>query len=154
MTDDDQRRIESVRRKLVQAQRDRARLSDSERQGFMRAFWLVTLSPEEAETWLRCKLRPGYWRWEAGMTPAERLEQRLKISEAALAEDRSARNRKMWAKRSKTKRRAVGAAITAGQKRYWATATLEWRQRRSLALRAAWARRRGRQSETRPAAAE
>jgi hypothetical protein len=107
----------------------------------MRNFWL-SLPFEKADAWRRCVLWPAARRWEETMTSAERAEQRRKISEAALAEDRSARNVRMWAKRSARKRKTVGAAIARGLRRFWATAPPGAPAKRSAAARAGWALRR------------
>jgi hypothetical protein len=84
----------------------------------------------------RTVLWAGHARWEAAMSPAERAEQGEKISRAALAEDRSARDARMWAKRSSRNRKAVGAKIAAGLNKFWAGASLERRKAQSAAANA------------------
>jgi hypothetical protein len=111
--------IAIVRLKLSAVARAAQRLENrDERSALWRAFWLE-LPPAEWAAWPRVKLAPAHARWQATMSPEERLEQRGKISEATLAEDRSSRNVRMWAARSPDKRKATAAAISAGQKRYW-----------------------------------
>jgi hypothetical protein len=131
--------INSVKHKLGQAARQTAGMSSQERSQHMHEFWL-SLPAHESEIWRRCVLKPGWARWESGMTPVERVEQRAKIRDAALAEDRQARARAIWRRRSKNKRRAIGEAIGAGLDRYWATATLEQRRAKTRAANAAQTR--------------
>jgi hypothetical protein len=136
MNHNERRIVEWVRLRLAQAARETAGMSRRQRSEHLRAFWL-NLPMVEAETWRRCVLWPGHRNWETSMTPAERVEQCAKISEAALAEDRTSRARAMWARRSKRQRRAVGKAISVGLNRFWATATLEQREAKTRAALAA-----------------
>jgi hypothetical protein len=114
---DIKRRLSIVAREVCQLN-PRDEQTRSERSALMRSFW-HSITPEERAAFRLHILGPAHHHWESNLTPEERAAQRAKQSKGHEAEDAVARITRMWAKRSKRKRKAVGAAITAGQLRYW-----------------------------------